>query len=72
MARKWTDEQKAQQAEKIRQWQPWTKSTGAKTIEGKARSSRNAFTGGLMQKIRLLNSELNQVLRKQRDQLNEL
>jgi hypothetical protein len=41
-ARKWTPEQKAQQAVKIRQWQPWAKSTGAQTPEGKAKVSQNA------------------------------
>ena len=71
-ARKWTEEQREQQSQKIRQWQPWKHSTGAKTAEGKAISARNAFTGGLMQKIKSLNSELNAILRKQRDQLNEL
>lgn len=36
-----------QQSLKIRQWQPWQHSTGAKTIEGKANSSQNAFKHGL-------------------------
>ena len=42
-ARHWTPEQRAQQAAKISQWQPWTKSTGARTPEGKAVSSQNAY-----------------------------
>lgn len=65
MARKWTAEQRAQQAEKIRQWQPWNNSTGARTIEGKAIASRNAFKGGLMQQlkaIRLLLREQKQAI----------
>lgn len=33
------------QAEAIRQWQPWNKSTGPRTKKGKARSSRNADKG---------------------------
>ena len=41
-ARKWTPMQRARQAEKIHSWQPWTKSTGARTPEGKAKSSQNA------------------------------
>ena len=45
-ARPWTAEQRAQQSQKIRQWQPWNKSTGARTPEGKARASRNAYKGG--------------------------
>ena len=71
-ARKWTEEQRKQQSLKIRQWQPWKHSTGARTIEGKAISARNAFTGGLMQKIKSLNSEINAIFKKQCDQLNEL
>jgi hypothetical protein len=30
----------------IRQWQPWEKSTGPRTPEGKAIVARNAFKGG--------------------------
>lgn len=41
-ARKWTDEQKARQAELIRTWKPWATSTGPKTPKGKAVSSKNA------------------------------
>lgn len=59
MARKWTAEQRAQQAEKIRQWQPWQNSTGAKTVEGKASSSRNAYKGGFRQQLK----DINQLLR---------
>ena len=36
MATTWTPERKAKQSQAIRQWQPWLKSTGAKTAEGKA------------------------------------
>jgi hypothetical protein len=42
-ARNWTIEQRARQASLIRGWKPWEKSTGAITIEGKRKSSRNAF-----------------------------
>jgi hypothetical protein len=70
--RKWTEEQRAQQSLKIRQWQPWTKSTGAKTIAGKGRSSRNAFKGGVMQKIKHLRVRLNSLIREQRQMLNKL
>ncbi len=46
MPRKWTDEQKRQQAEKIRRWKPWEHSTGPKTAQGKARSRYNALKEG--------------------------
>ncbi len=38
---KWTAERRARQAEAIRRWKPWTKSTGPKTETGKAASSAN-------------------------------
>ena len=62
-ARQWTAEQRKQQSLKIRQWQPWQQSTGAKTIEGKAMASSNAFKGGFRQQIK----KLNQILRDARD-----
>ena len=36
MANGWTPERRARQAELIRQWRPWEKSTGPKTEAGKA------------------------------------
>lgn len=41
MARTWTNEQKSKQAEIIRIWKPWKKSTGPRSAVGKAISSRN-------------------------------
>ena len=41
----WTPERRAKQAEAISRWQPWARSTGPKTAEGKAVSSRNADKG---------------------------
>lgn len=38
----WTPERRARQAEIIKQTKPWEKSTGPRTDEGKAISSRNA------------------------------
>jgi hypothetical protein len=38
----WTPERRARQAAMIHTWAPWTASTGPRTPEGKARSSRNA------------------------------
>jgi len=66
-ARHWTPEQRAQQAAKITQWQPWTKSTGARTPEGKAVSSQNANKGGFREELRRLARLLRkyQVQRKQ-------
>ena len=44
-AKRWTPEARAKQAAKIKEWQPWQQSTGAKTEEGKATSSLNACKG---------------------------
>jgi hypothetical protein len=41
MARNWTPEARAKQAELIRGWQPWKHSTGARTPQGKAISAQN-------------------------------
>ena len=71
-ARKWTPEQRAQQSLKIRQWQPWLHSTGARTVEGKAISSRNAFTGGLIQNIKLLGKQLNILMREQKQRIKDI
>jgi hypothetical protein len=46
MARHWTPEERAKQAALIASWQPWKHSTGARTPEGKAKASRNAYKGG--------------------------
>lgn len=56
----WTPERKAKQSQAIRQWQPWAKSTGAKTPQGKAVVSRNAFNGGHRPHLRQLARELAQ------------
>jgi hypothetical protein len=37
----WSDERRARQSEMIHRWQPWTRSSGPKTPEGKAASPRN-------------------------------
>ena len=64
----WTTERRQRQAQLIKQWQPWQHSTGARTLEGKAIASRNAFKGGVRQQLK----ELSQLLRHQRDALNEI
>ena len=71
-ARKWTTEQRKQQSLKVRQWQPWQHSTGAKTIDGKARASRNAFKVGLIQNIKLLGKQLNILMREQKQRIKDI
>lgn len=53
----------------IRQWQPWNKSTGPRTLEGMVKSSRNAEKGGEWRILRDAVKEINQLLREQRDWL---
>ena len=67
-ARQWTEEQRKQQSLKIRQWQPWQHSTGATTIEGKAKASRNAYKGGVRQQLKALN----QLLQSQKNSLSKI
>jgi hypothetical protein len=45
MSNGWTPERRARQAELIRAWKPWTKSTGPVTAKGKRKVSQNARWG---------------------------
>lgn len=49
-----TPEHRRLRAELIRKWRPWEKSTGPKTLGGKAKVSRNAYNGGTRQLLREL------------------
>ncbi|TAM22312.1 MAG: hypothetical protein EPN46_02485 [Candidimonas sp.] len=71
-ARRWTPDQRRTQAEKIRQWQPWAHSTGAKTPKGKAASSRNAYKGGAWRELRQAVKDLNAAMREQAALLDRL
>ena len=66
MANGWTLERRAKQAERIREWRPWERSSGPKTEAGKAVVARNAWKGGVRQVMR----ELGKALRDQRDSLD--
>jgi hypothetical protein len=48
---RWTPEARQKQSTAIRQWRPWTLSTGPQTSEGRVRSSRNAWKGGHRAKL---------------------
>lgn len=67
-----TPERRAQQAEAIRQWQPWASSTGPRTEKGKAAVAQNAFKGegyiGTRQFYRLMAK----YLREQQQELREI
>jgi hypothetical protein len=50
----WTPERRQRQREAIQRWKPWKQSTGPRSLEGKARAARNAWTGGHTVKLRQL------------------
>ena len=55
----WTPARKARQAALIRNWRPWERSTGPKSLAGKAVSANNAFKGGFGAELRALRKEVN-------------
>lgn len=63
-----TAEHRRLRAELIRQWKPWEKSTGPRSLEGKAVVSRNGFKGGHRAVLR----ELAGLLREQGEALKRL
>ena len=67
--RVWTEEERQRQRELIQRWKPWTKSTGAKTPEGKRRSSQNSFKTGKSLEIREMIKRLNKLLKEQKELL---
>ena len=64
--RNWTTEQRQRQRELIQRWKPWKQSTGAKTPEGKKRSSQNAYKIEKNFKILAFLNNLNTMLKKQK------
>ena len=72
MAKGWTTERRARQAELIQAWRPWERSTGPRTDEGKARTARNGFKGGHWRELRELTKAMNQLLREQRNGLQDV
>lgn len=65
MANGWTEERRQKQRELIQNWKPWEKSTGARTPQGKARSSRNAYKTGASE-IKMFLMGLRQLLREEK------
>ena len=67
-----TEEKRQAMRDRINQSKPWLKSTGAKTPEGKAISSQNAFKGGLHARIKSLNIEMKATLKEQKETLQRM
>ena len=65
-ARQWTQAQRERQAKLIHRWKPWEKSTSARTPEGKAISSKNAYRYALREVYR----EMTRVNREMLNYLN--
>jgi hypothetical protein len=66
MSNGWTPERRARQAELIRSWRPWERSTGPRSAIGKALVARNPWKGGIRALLRKLSCEL----RKQHEALD--
>lgn len=62
----WTLERRRKQAELMSALRPWEQSTGPKTPEGKATSSRNAWKGGHRAQLRELSKMINEYARQSR------
>jgi hypothetical protein len=54
----WSPERRQRQAKIIHQWQPWNKSTGPRSTEGKVRSAKNGARGRIRPLLRLLSAVL--------------
>ena len=67
MATPWTPERRQRQAEAIRRWRPWERSTGPTSAAGKAKVARNADKGSVRQQLRALNIELRHALAEMRE-----
>lgn len=69
----WTPEQRAAQAARLRALRPWERSTGPRTLEGKARSSQNALKNGMSTTfMRTIMAEVRRQAREDRAQLDRI
>ena len=68
MANGWPPERRKKQSEMMKQLQPWIKSTGPRTPEGKKRASQNAYKhGGRCASVRELHKLMAEYSRMERE-----
>ena len=64
----WTPERQKKQSELIQRWKPWENSTGPRTAQGRATSSKNAMKHGMRSaEIRSLESAMATLARFERE-----
>ncbi len=68
MANGWTPERRARQAELIRAWKPWERSTGPRSEAGKQVSAQRGFRGAVREQARIVAA----ALKEQREVLESL
>ena len=66
----WSPERRQRQSQAIKEWKPWSQSTGPKSAAGKAQVSRNAFKGGQRLKLQKLKHAINEEIWRARNYLN--
>ena len=66
----WSPERRQRQSQAIKEWKPWSQSTGPKSAAGKAQVSQNAYKGGLRDKLQELKRDINEEIRQARNYLN--
>jgi len=66
----WSPERRQRQSQAIKEWKPWSQSTGPKSAAGKAQVSKNAFKGGHRIKLQELKRAINEEIKQARDRLN--
>jgi hypothetical protein len=64
MGTPWTPERRQHQRDVINACKPWLKSTGPRSVEGKAKVARNAFNGGLWLTLRVLSVKTTKVIKE--------
>lgn len=68
----WTDEKRQAASDRIYKNQPWLKSTGPRTFEGKCESSQNSCKGGSNLRVRDLLKQVDRWIGHQKNEINQI